>query len=257
MRCDVWGIWAWGNQDDTCYKDLSNAPAGLDGDLLASTMGAECAGPEIWILSWALRRQLWRDLVAAGSMEITLNHDHEDGCGSASMLFLSERAPGVTFDAPDFLLSDAFYANYAPEVGIFSLLTEDSWSGWPEFALENMEYEEFDDADLYEHSFRSVDRVVVNSAIALSMVSWAAVPEDLQVRAVTALVFDQRAQIAEYEEVLLGHEDVLAAIAAHPETSVAAWGALAADCEECCREILLANLAVPAELRVIAGASGR
>ena len=256
MKCEVNGIWSWGDEDDACYVNLSHMPTGVGAGLVTASVGADCAGPQIWALSWALRRQLWRDLLGTGDVEVTIRHDNVDGCGAGSVRFTVDSSRDVTFNAPDFYKSDAFYMNFAPEVGIFSLLTAQSRSGWSEFALENLMYEEFDDSDLYEYSFRSVDRLVVNTDIAASMESWSGVPEDLQVAAVAALLADRRAQMAEFEEIILGHEDVLAAVAAHPETSVLAWQEMAAECEACCREVLLGNPVVPDEVRVIARSSG-
>ena len=243
LACEVQGIWAWGYEDS--YESLSKIPFGIDEQLVAATRGVDCAGPEIWTMAWTLRRQLWRDLVSKGRLDVIFRHDNEAGYGSAS-IHLPVSAGSVTFEATEFLRSDALYMNYDPGVGLFSLQTVDGpIGGWREFLLSELEFDEFDDTDLYEFSFRSVDQLTLNPEIDSSSLSWSTVDETLQVEAITCLIKDQDEQLSLFGEIVLGHEDVLGAAAAHPESSPDVWRLIAERAGPCSREVLSANPAVP------------
>jgi len=248
MLCEVQGIWSWGDND--CYESLSNIPAQIDAPLVAATESVECAGPEIWTLAWILRRQLWRDLIASGLLETVFFHDNEAGEGAASMRFPLASGNTVAFEAGGFLRSDGLHINNAPEAGLFSLYSADGVvGGWTELILSNLEYEDFDDSDLYEYSFRSVDLVTLNPKVDSLSASWPTVDDAVQVDAIAALLFDHEQQLAEYGEVVLGHEDVLAAAAAHPASAPEVWQLIADRASESSRVILAANTAVPTEIQ--------
>ena len=210
MRLELVDIWSLSDGSDTALA-FPLVPAEVGIVEIDEAKSDVPAGPDVWLLAWSLRRQTWRQLIVQGQLEVTFRHDSESGRGSATMRFMSDDGASVTMEAPGFGRSDAMHFDYFEENGLFH---------WPEYRLVNVEYLENDDAELYEYSFTSVDRV----AVALSAVTfsdpWAGVPEDVQVAAASALIADLRRQNDEYDEILSDHLDVLLAVALHPGSSV-------------------------------------
>lgn len=198
----------WGQ--DVEFDEIEQLPRSLD---LADAQGVieDPAGDQAWRLLWTLRRQLWRDLIRQGLLEVEFTHDEESGEGVGPILRFTTQPGakgGTTLASTDFIDSDTMHMRYGePGDGVF---------GWEEYKLINLEWQDFD-SDLYEHSFRSRDRLAVIED-AVDDPGWGGLSSSVQSRVLDAVLRLHEAQMEEYEELVLDTRDVLCAIAAHPDS---------------------------------------
>ena len=198
----------WGQ--DVEFDEIEQLPRSLD---LADAQVAieDPAGDQAWRLLWTLRRQLWRDLIRQGLLEVEFTHDEESGEGVGPILRFAAQTgakSGTTLTSTDFIDSDTMHMRYGGlGGGVF---------GWEEYKLINLEWQDFD-SELYEHSFRSRDRLAVTED-SVDDPGWGGLSSSAQSRVLDAVLRLHEAQMEEYEELVLDTRDVLCAIAVHPDS---------------------------------------
>lgn len=205
---DVWGQ----DSDLGDLEDLEGSAGGLarfSAEVLDSESADDVCDP-LWNLAWSMRRILWRDLIPMNRVNVRFLHSHESGSGTGPITMIRTKAgqdTDLAFSTGDFENSDTMHMEFGAEPGLF---------GWPELSLTYLSFEEYDDSDLYEHSFDAEARVDVEQDEASA--PWSDLDIDTQKLVVNAILAGHAIQMEEFEELIVAGTDVLAMIAVHPGT---------------------------------------
>lgn len=213
---------AWGELDEIAF--LNEAPP-FENFSQALEMSVQPAVDEdkwfenLHAYLWGLRRLFWLELIPTGRIRVRFSRDGQRGEGIGPETLFRARSSSPLVHDPQawppegslilrpnwFWRSDQLYMECFGE-SLFS---------WKDVSLVNLN--EIDlESDLFELSFSSLDVVMVPELTSRS--EWVTQSPESQAHIVNQVTTIIDSQVDEFGEVMVDPRDILALIAAHPQT---------------------------------------